>query len=139
MPNIFPSQGQEILIDPIEIERLTKVKSILAPNTDKDFVQRIISPQDSPFIKNKDGSESSHKMAFEVGEALGLKGERATKWYVFPTIQRESEGSLVDYKDWKKAWPSAEANQDFIEFDSKEEAEWFERNWKAVWGHPARK
>ena len=108
-----------------------RVDEILAENSDKDFVRRIQEPEKSPSILNKDGSESSHRMAYEVGEALG---EEKGKWYVFPTIQRDKRGNLKDYKDWKRAWGPAKKNNDYIKFDTREDAEWFEKNWKVKWG-----
>ena len=44
-----------------------------------EFVDRINNPNNYPYIKNKDGSISTHRMAAEVDE----KGN----WIVFPTIQ----------------------------------------------------
>ena len=83
-----------------EKARFSKGFAILEQNADKDFVRRIRDPQNSPFVDNgPDKAPSSHKMAFEVGEAIG---EEPGKWYVFPTIQREQDGALVDYKDWKR-------------------------------------
>ena len=120
-----------------EEERFSKVFDLLQANSDKDFVKRILDAKNSPFIDNGPGNDpSTHKMAVEVGEALGE--EAADKRYVFPTIQREQDGNLVDYKDWKAAWGPAKAKDDFMEFDTAEEADWFERNWKVVWGHPPR-
>jgi hypothetical protein len=121
---------------PDDKERFAKVFAILEANQNKDFVKRILDPQNSPFIENEDKSVSTHRMALEVGEALG---EDKDKVYVFPTILRGEEGKLVNYGDWKKAWPAAKAQGEYLEFNSFEEADWFERNWKTVWGHPPRK
>ena len=114
---------------------LNKVYSILAANEDKDFVTRILEPEKAPSIKNDDGTYSSHKMAVEVGNALGEKND---KWYVFPTIIRQDDGSLKDFAKWQKAWPEAKKRGDYIEFDSFSEADWFEKNWKRMWGHAPR-
>jgi len=122
--------------------RFSKVFEILQANQEKDFVRRIADPENSPFLDaglDKEGNRQykSHKMALEVGEALG---EEPGKWYVFPTVQRDDFGEgLVDYKDWQTAWPKAKEKDDFIKFDSHKKADWFERNWKVVWGHPPRK
>ena len=107
-----------------------KVFKILAKNEHKDFVQRIFYPEESDAIVNEDGSTSSHKMAAETGRAIG---ENPKKWYVFPTIVKDDDGFLVDYKDYNAAWPEAKRKGDFIEFDSKDDAIWFEKHWKLMW------
>ena len=61
------------------------------PNKTPNFVKRIQNPEKYPFISNKDGSVSTHKMAAEVDE----KGD----WYVFPTIVQRTDGSLKEFDD----------------------------------------
>ena len=119
-----------------------KVFSILGneSNSSKDFVKRIFDPEKSPAVANPDGGSSTHRMAVEVGEALGLKGDKAKKWYMFPTVIRGEDGELVDHTSygedpdgWQKAWPDAQEKGDYIEFDSADEAMWLEKNWKLMW------
>lgn len=116
-----------------ENERFAKVFDLLEKNADKDFVKRILDPQNSDAIINEDGSQSTHRMG--IAEADGVH-------YVFPTIIKDDFGTLKDFTDPKDKWaPFREAlrRNEAIGFKTAKEAEWFERNWKVVWGHPARK
>ena len=117
-----------------------RVHEILEANESKDFVQRIFNPEKAPSIVNPDGGHSSHRMAVEVGAALGLKGDKAKKWYMFPTIIRDEYGGLTDHTNygedqdgWKKAWPDAKEKGEYIEFDSADDAMWLEKRWKLMW------
>lgn len=103
---------------------LTKdqIANILAKNYNKDFVQRILNPQLFPVIKNKDGTVSTHKMAWS---------EAGGKYYVYPTIQRIND-QLIELKD-DEAFNSALKNEDFIVFDDKKEAADFSKNYKIFW------
>jgi hypothetical protein len=94
---------------------------ILENNTDKDFVQRILKPNESPVMDLGDGKIATHKMAWEHQDG---------KYYAFPTIQRQGKG-LVD--KGKNAFFDSMNNGEFIEFDTPGEAEWFSKNYKKVW------
>jgi hypothetical protein len=113
-----------------DAERFSKVFDILQANQSKDFVQRIIDPQKKlEAIINPDGSYSTHRMA--TAEAEGVH-------YVFPTVLRDDLGNLRDYgkeDSFREAIKRGEA----IGFKTAKEADWFERNWKVVWGHKPRK
>jgi hypothetical protein len=114
-------------------EHFAKVFEVLQANQEKDFVKRILDPRNSPFIENEDGSITTHKMA--TAEADGAH-------YVFPTVMRDEEGELRSYHSDDDKWAAfkeAIKRGEAIKFESKKDADWFERNWKTVWGHPARK
>lgn len=118
---------------PDEKERFRKVFDILQDNQAKDFVRRILDPENSPAIINADGTPSTHEMA--TAEAEGVH-------YVFPTIMRDEQGLLRRFHDENDKFASfneALRRGEAIGFKTAEEAEWFERNWKVVWGEPARK
>ena len=55
-----------------------------------EFVDRVNNPENYPFIRNKDGSVSTHKMAAETNE----QGE----WFVFPMIVMLPTGKLHEFK-----------------------------------------
>ena len=99
----------------------TRVMRILQANASKPFVQRILQPKDFPVLENDDGTISTHKMAW--GEADG-------KFVVFPTILWDGT-KLKDYG--KEAFKEVMKTGNFIPFDTKEDAEWFSKRYKAAW------
>lgn len=94
---------------------------ILDQNQNKDFVQRILKPQESPVITEKDGKIATHKMAWDHHNG---------KYIAFPTIQRQGRG-LVDKGE--NAMFDAVNSGEYIEFATPGEAEWFSKNYKRVW------
>ena len=101
----------------------TRIQKILNKNKDKEFVQRILSPDTSPFLDNEDGSYSTHSMAY--GEADG-------KFFVYPTVVKGEEGNLTRLKG-REAWEHAMGTGETIEFDNEKDAEWFSKNYKKYW------
>lgn len=77
-----------------------------------EFIDRINNPKKYPYIKNKDGSVSTHRMSAEVDE----KGN----WYVFPTIQYDGK-KLKQFKNTQKAMENALATGNYLQM-SKEKA-----------------
>ena len=100
-----------------------RIKKILAANAGKDFVMRILNPENSPSIDMGGGKRGTHFMA--SGEADG-------KFYAYPTIQRMPDGSLKKMEP-NEAFHQAVSTGDLIEFDTDEEAKWFASNYKKVW------
>ncbi len=109
-------------------ERFSKVFQLLEANQNKDFVQRILDPENSPVIDNGDGSLSTHRMA--TAESDGVH-------YVYPTILRDDQGELQRLEG-NEAFQAAIKKGEAIGFETAKEADWFERNWKVVWGHAPR-
>ena len=103
---------------PGDVERIGK---ILDKNRGKDFVERIINPWDSPTIPWAHNQRASHQMSW---------GDAGGKFYVYPTILRDEEG-LKDYGE--DAWGEAWKRDEYIEFDTAEDAAWFSENYKQVW------
>jgi hypothetical protein len=111
-------------------QRFNKVFSLLQTNQNKDFVQRILDPDNSPSIVNADtGKASTHRMA--TAEADGIH-------YVYPTILRGKDGVLVQ-RNSAEAFQTAMEAGEVVGFKTAKEADWFERNWKVVWGHSPRR
>ena len=79
-----------------------------------EFVDRINNPEKYPYIKNKTGSVSTHRMAAEFNDKTG-------KWIVFPTIQFNGK-SLKQFKTNKEAMDNAIETKNFLEMSSKEKA-----------------
>ncbi len=103
--------------------RKEMVLAQLQPHMEADFVKRILDPDNAPQIINEDGSASTHRMA--TAEAEG-------KHYVFPTVRKNPEGILEDFgmDSFKDAFKSKEV---VGPFDTADQADWFERNWKVLW------
>jgi hypothetical protein len=95
---------------------------VLEQNQDKEFVQRILKPAESPVIRLDNGDIATHKMAWE-----NYKG----KYVVYPTIQREGRG-LVE-KSGDRAFEDAINSGEYVEFNTPGDAEWFSKNYKKVW------
>jgi hypothetical protein len=95
----------------------------LESNTDKKFVKRILNPEKYGRLDNKDGSHSTHSMAW--GSVDG------GKYMVFPTVVTIN-GKLKRLKG-KEAFKYAVKNKEGIIFDDKKEAAWFSKNYKSVW------
>lgn len=94
---------------------------ILNQHQNKDFVQRILKPQESPFLDIGDGEVATHKMSWE---------KQGNGWIAFPTIMREGKG-LRDFG--KDAMMKAVNSGEYIQFQSPGEAEWFSKNYKKFW------
>ena len=71
-----------------------------------------------------------------------------TVYTMYPTIVHK-DGEYTDFRfggnhpdpdpeGGAKAWQYASENDEYIGFDTKEEAEWAERNWKRLWGDEPR-
>lgn len=97
------------------------VKTILNQNKDKNFVQRIQNPGDSPVTKNPDGGYSTHRMASADNDAGPV---------VFPTmVQLPGQNKLVRL-DTKVAERYANKTGEQIKFNSDEQAQTFAKNYK---------
>jgi len=96
------------------------IAQILLMNKDKNFVKRILNFPIFPVLDNGDGSISTHSMAW--GEADG-------KYFVYPTVVQGGDGKLRRLSG-RDAWDYAIKNNEYIQFDTKESADWFARNYK---------
>ena len=71
-----------------------------------EFLDRINNPEKYPYIKNKDGSVSTHRMAAEIDDKTG-------NWIVFPMIQFDGE-SLKQFETNQDAMDEAIATGNFL-------------------------
>ena len=99
------------------------VEGILRSNKGKNFVDRIINYDKSPTLDLGKGKVGTHLMAW---------GEVDGKFVVYPTIVQEKGGELKKLEQ-KEAHDYAMQNNEFIKFDTSEQADWFSKNYKAVW------
>ena len=112
---------------------LQRIMQILDDNKDKDFVKRILAPEDYPNISWKQderlekGQTATHQMSWGQN---GPDGE-ATEFYVYPNITHK-DGAL-DWPDPETAHKNAVDSDERIVFDDKEDAMWFSEAYKRVW------
>lgn len=87
-PSLLPSEQQEL--EEYDAEK-PEEKSVYAPKRSMKtrFEERIERPGEGGFIRNEDGSISTHRMAAEVDE----NGD----WYAFPTVVEMPDGSLHQF------------------------------------------
>lgn len=97
---------------------------ILARNQKLNFVSRALNPHIFPVLDNKDGTVSTHSMAW--GE-----GEEPDQNYVYPTVVQKGD-KLVRLKD-KQAFQHAMDTGEYLQFKTPEQADWFSRNYKNIW------
>ena len=112
---------QEVVED-YKADRKKWIRSIVDANKGKTFVDRIIDPSSYQPLSNEVGSLSTHSMAW--GEANG-------KYRVFPTVMRYGNG--LKRFDGNAAWRLATELNNFIEFDTAEEADRFSKEYKMYW------
>ena len=79
-----------------------------------EFLDRINNPDKYPYLENKDGSISTHRMAAETDED--------GNWFVFPTIVMLPSGELYQFKDQTQAMDYNIRTNNFIPMGSKKEA-----------------
>jgi len=121
MPDEQPEYTKEV-VDNYKADRKKWIRSIVDQNRGKEFVDRIIDPTTYKPLTNDDGSISTHSMAW--GEANG-------KYLVFPTVIKYGNG--LKRFEGKDAWRLAVELGNYIEFDTKEEADRFSREYKTYW------
>jgi len=100
-----------------------RAADILISNKEKPFVQRILNRDAFPVLNNDDGSVSTHSMAW--GDADG-------RFFAYPTVVQSGHENL-ERLEGSDAWDNAIGTGNVIEFPTAEEAEWFSKNYKAVW------
>jgi hypothetical protein len=101
-----------------EMDQL-KILEILEKNKELEFVQRILNADDYPSLPNRDGSESTHSMAW---------GELDGRFLVYPTVIYQEDELMRLGPD--TALGHAMRSGDFIEFESETEAQEFSSQYK---------
>ena len=104
------------------MDDVEKILKILEGHSGKSFVQRILDPDQYPKLDLGDGKSATHLMSW---------GESDGKYLVFPTVLYDN-GRLQQYKP-DDAFSTAISSGNYIEFDRKEDADWFSKNYKKVW------
>lgn len=99
-----------------------KVMQILNSNSGKLFVDRILNRQAYPTLDLGDGMHATHRMAWYADDG---------KYRVYPTVQYVG-GQMVDMGP-DKGYDHAMKSNDYIDFKTPEEADWFSQNYKKAW------
>lgn len=106
-------------------DQLEQIKQVLAANSDKEFVQRILKPDESPKLDMGGGYHGTHMMAAEYDPD-------EDKWIVFPTIVM-IDGQLQQL-EVNQAFRHAKDSNEYIDFGTdKDSALSFSKNYKKVW------
>jgi hypothetical protein len=92
---------------------------------DKEFVQRILNPNDYPVLDLGNGQYGTHKMAY---------AEVDGKTIAYPNIVYDKDTEALKELSSKDAIDYALKNKEFIEFKTPEEADFFTKNYKTLWG-----
>jgi hypothetical protein len=100
-----------------EYEAMSKVLS--QRNKHLNWVERGLSPDNYPKIDNKDGSFSTHKLAYGTGD----KGEA----YIYPTIIQNDNGELEQLDD-EAAWEYAKKTKTAMVVPNVELAKYYSQN-----------
>lgn len=101
----------------------TGVNAILSKNSDKNFVRRILFPENYPTLPEGDGQVATHKMAWSDDDGA---------YYVYPTVVQGENGELVEL-DPDEAFDYALKNREFIKFKDPQQADEFSQEYKKYW------
>lgn len=110
-------------------KEITEITKILIDNKDKLFVKRITRKDKYPVLDNKDGSVSTHSMAWSTVDDAG-----GQKHVVYPTVLYNANDVSLKRVSDTKAFDIAIKSGNYITFDSPEKADWFSKNYKKIWG-----
>ena len=105
-------------------DELARLQQILQENSKLNFVQRILQPELYPHLDNGDGTVSTHLMADAEVEGTPI---------VFPTIIHDLRTDTLKRLSMDEALQHAIKTNQYIEFKTPEEANWFAQNFKKVW------
>ncbi len=112
----------------VDDRELGRIRSLLEANKDKNFVQRILKPEDWPDMGLEPGVRGTHVMSWGT-TGTGTPQERS---FVFPTLVYDEKS-----KSLKNLGPGAFKHAidtgEVIEMPSRAEADWFSKNYKRVW------
>lgn len=104
-------------VTPPEYEPMSKI--LTQRNKHLNWVQRALEPDKYPFIKNEDGTVSSHRLVYSTGD----EGEA----YVYPTIIQQEDGSLKEL-DENEAWEYARSTKTAMRVPNVKLAEYYSQN-----------
>lgn len=98
---------------------------LIAPDSPLNFEQRILHASKSPSLKNKDGSVSTHRMAW---------GEVDDKFVAYPTIVQDPKTKKLKQLGDREAFEYAMQTGEYREFSTPDEASAYADNgYKKYW------
>jgi len=101
------------------------ISKILGEHQDKQFVQRILNPADYPSIIDEKSKQSmTHLMSW---------GDYKDQFIVYPEIIYNANTKSLKRLSRSDAYNYAVKTKEYIPFKSKEEADWFTKNYKKYW------
>lgn len=106
------------------VNDIDKINSILNVNAQKNFVQRILTPDQFPTLDLGDGNYATHKMAWATVDGKPI---------VYPTIIYQAGMNQLVPLDENSALNYALQSGEYIPFDNTADADWFSKNYKKVW------
>ena len=111
-------------------DEYNKIVDILVKNQKKKFVQRILHKDRYPVLENErsesnpEGAPSTHSMSYS--------DDGQGRYFVYPTVIEDGSGGLKRLSG-EEADAYAQESGEFIEFDNREEADWFSKKYKTIW------
>jgi len=101
---------------------LDSIVEILSKNQDKNFIQRILKPDNFPTIPLSKGKVGTHLMA--DSEIDGMYIAYPTIVFIDGKLKHLSNDEAIDY---------AINSGEFVEFPTDTAAAWFAKNYKKYW------
>ena len=103
----------------------SSTQMFIQPDTKLNFEQRVLAPSKYPVLQNKDGTVSTHRMAW---------GDSNGKFFAYPTIVQLPDGQLHQLTD-EQAWHHAMETKEYREFSTPEDANAYASGgYKNQWG-----
>lgn len=96
-----------------------RLLEIILFNRKKDFINRMMNANDFPVLENRDGTVSTHSMAY--GEADG-------QYFVYPTVVYQ-DGKMMRLGP-DTAWTRAMESGDYVMFENEDDAREFSSEYK---------
>lgn len=96
----------------------------MAKNKDKNFVQRILNPNDYPSLPLGNNKHATHLMAW--GEADG-------NYYVYPTVIQDPKTKKLIHLDEGDAFDYAMKNNEYLKFKDALSAAMISKDYKKLW------
>ena len=112
-----PLVNQEAAYKEMLLSEMTK-------NKDKNFVKRILSPDDYPSIPLNNGKRATHLMSW--GEADG-------NYFVFPTVVQDAKTKKLIHLDEAEAFDYAIKNNEYLQFKDALSAAMISKDYKKLW------
>lgn len=109
----------------LSAEELLKIGKILEANKAKNFVQRVISPDDYPRLDLGNGQFATHKMSYATTDG--------GKAIVYPEVIYDEPTKALRPLGGRDAIQHAIKTGEYIEMPTEADADWFTKNYKAIW------